>query len=142
MYTRVMTDSIFTRIIKREIPAEIVYEDDICIVIMNIKANNPGHVMVVPKKQLTDWLVLDQPTLNHLTEVAQSIAKLQKVIYQPKRVELAIVGLEVDHVHLHVFPIYEIADADHSAAQVVSASDLKTEAEKIRSAIKTQGGIK
>lgn len=127
-----MPKTIFEKIIDREIPAEIVHEDDVCIAIMNIKANNPGHVMVIPKQPVAEWLQLDFKTLQHVTGVAQQLGKAIKSIYSPKRVELAVVGLEVAHTHMHVFPLYQLSDADHSAAKEVTPIDLKTEADKIR----------
>ncbi len=136
-----MAESVFTKIIKRELPAEIVYEDDICIVILNIKANNPGHCLLITKRQVAEWLDLDPMELAHVSLVAQQIGKVLKAVYKPVRVELAIVGLEVAHTHLHIFPVYKLADADHSAAVDVSVDELQQEAARIRQAIDKQGGI-
>lgn len=142
MYTSVMADSVFTRIIKREIPAEIIYEDDQCIVFMIAEANTPGHVLVVPKEQIEEWLELKRPLLDHLVATAQAIGKIQKEVYKPTRIELAIVGLDIKHVHLSVFPISNVADTNFAIAQPVSLEDRAMEADKLRSAIKAQGGIK
>lgn len=130
-----MSDSVFTRMLKGEIPREIVYEDDICFVIPTIAPNNPGHCMVIPNEQIENWEDLDDSTLSHLIAVAKKIALAQKQVYKCPKVGIATVGFEVPHVHIHVIPLYKLGDADHTHAKPVELELVQPEARKIRTAL-------
>lgn len=137
-----MSESVYTKVRKGDLPGYVLYQDGICFVILSIAPNNPGHALVIPIEEVTQWILLDKTTLKHCVAVAQEIGKIQMEIYNPKRIELAIVGLDVEHTHLHVFPVYKIEDVDHSAAKKANLDDLGSEAEKISKVIESQGGIK
>lgn len=102
-----MTDSIFTRIINREIPADIVYEDDQCIAFRDVNPKAPMHILVVPKKpiaRLVDADPADRQLLGHLMLCASQIASDQGY---GEAFRLAInngekAGQSVFHLHLHV----------------------------------------
>lgn len=116
--------TIFERIIDREIPAEIVYEDDDFIVFLSIDPRTPGHSLVVPKLW-TKW-VWDHPNIEAYFKIAQLIALAQRKAYNTEMIRSSIVGDEVPHAHIHVFP--EIKDD--------TKSDLKKHGELIREALK------
>jgi len=137
-----MADSVFTKMLKGEIHREITYEDDVCFVIASNAPIQPGHSLVITKQQIADWLDLDEKTYLHLFGVVKKIGLIIKQAYQPPKVEVAIVGLEVPHVHIHVFPIYGLADIDFSNAKKASAEELKKEADVLRSQLKVQGDLK
>jgi len=99
--------SIFGKIIRREIPADIVYEDDHCIAIRDINPQAPTHVLVVPKKEITrlsDATLEDQALLGHLMLAACDIAKSLGVGDAFRLVvnNGAEAGQSVFHVHLHI----------------------------------------
>ena len=73
-----MTDTIFSKIIKREIPATIVYEDELCLAFRDVNPQAPVHILVVPKKPLAkvvDATAADRELLGHLLVIAGKIAK-------------------------------------------------------------------
>ncbi len=100
--------SIFTRIINREIPASIVYEDDICIAILDINPVQKWHTLVIPKQEL-EWMDdYDDATIAHCMVIAKNIMKHQKhMLAGLTHVYLVVEGLEVPHRHIHLIPSYE-----------------------------------
>jgi len=137
-----MTDSVFSKIRKGEIPGELLYEDDKCFVILTIGPHNPGHMLVVPIVEIADWQDLPDDVFGRMMKVAQYFGKATKAIYDCPKVGLASVGFEVPHVHIHIFSLFEIADIDHTKAKHVQPEELKPEAEKFRKYISSTGGIK
>ena len=99
--------SLFTRIINREIPAEILYEDELCIVINDIAPQAPVHMLVIPKQEiprLVDASQEDQPILGHLLLVAGEVAR-QFGVDDAFRLVVnngADAGQTVFHLHLHI----------------------------------------
>ena len=101
------TASLFTRIINREIPADIVYEDDQCIVINDIAPQAPVHMLVIPRQpipRLADASQADKALLGHLMWVAGEVARQHDV---DEAFRLAVnngadAGQTVFHLHLHV----------------------------------------
>ena len=100
--------SIFTRIINREIPAAIVYEDDKCMAFRDRDPKAPVHILIVPKKEirsLADATEADETLLGHLLVKAADIAKEQGVSDSGYRIVVNTNpdgGQEVYHVHLHL----------------------------------------
>jgi len=102
-----MSDTIFAKIINREIPADIVYEDDVCLAFRDVNPQAPVHILVIPKKPLSalsDADVADQPMLGHLLLAASRIAAEQGVGDAFRLVvnNGASVGQSVFHLHLHI----------------------------------------
>lgn len=113
--TKPMSDSIFTKIIKGEIPADKVYEDEHCIAINDINPQAPVHVLVIPKKQiptLADAQAEDQELLGHLLLTAGNVARQLGV---DEAFRLIVnngegVGMTVYHLHLHIIAGRELAE--------------------------------
>ncbi|MEO7719457.1 MAG: histidine triad nucleotide-binding protein [Capsulimonas sp.] len=103
-----MSDSIFTKIIKREIPASIVYEDDKVIAFNDIHPSAPVHILVVPKKpivNLMDAAPEDAPLLGYLLEAAARIARDAGIGESGFRLIInngKDGGQTVDHLHVHI----------------------------------------
>lgn len=102
-----MADTIFTKIINREIPANIVYEDDECLAFHDVNPQAPTHILVVPKTpivSLTDAKPDDQALLGHLLLVANKIAKDQGVDEAFRLIvnNGAGAGQSVFHLHIHL----------------------------------------
>lgn len=134
-----MQDSLFTKIINRQLPAEILYEDDMSIVILTIAPHNPGHCLIIPKSQIVDWQDLPQELYLHCMLLVKAMASIIDHIYEPKKLSIVTVGFEVPHVHIHLIPINQTTDIDSTNARQVSAAELKTEADKIRQQIAKSG---
>lgn len=100
--------SIFTRIINREIPASIIYEDDICIAILDINPVQKGHTLVIPKQELQWMDDYDDETVGHCMVVASKLMKhMKSVMPEIYFVYLAVEWLEVPHWHIHLIPYPE-----------------------------------
>lgn len=97
-----MKDCIFCKIVKKEIPAEIVYEDPDFLAFLDIHPHTPGHVQVIPKKHYR-W-VWDMPNIGDYFKVAQKIAFAQRKVFDTDWILSKIVGDEVPHAHIWVFP--------------------------------------
>ena len=101
--------SIFTRIINREIPADIVYEDTSVIAFLTIEPINPGHTLIVPKIPFTNIFDADESTMGHIMAIAKKISNAIVTTGLGDGVNLIMnngtaAGQEVFHAHLHVVP--------------------------------------
>ncbi|MBW2712634.1 MAG: HIT family protein [Deltaproteobacteria bacterium] len=127
--------SVFTQIMKGEIPGHFVWEDDDCVALLTIQPIRPGHVLVIPREEINHWDDVPPAIAGHLMQVAQKVAKAVKRAYPAKRVGLMIAGLEVPHTHLHVMPIDDMSDFDFRKASSPTAEELSEVAELIRKAL-------
>ena len=131
--------TIFTKIINREIPGTFVYEDEQCVAFLDVSPLTDGHTMVVPRAEISQWTDLDEGLLDHLMNVAHRIGRAQKEAFDCERIGLMIVGYEVPHVHIHVWPTTSMADFDISdRPPMQDAETLAGPAEKIRQALAQQ----
>lgn len=113
-----MQDSIFTKIIKGEIPSDKVYEDDHVLAFLDIMPDEEGHTLVVPKQQIDKIYDLDDATYSHLWLVAKKIAKHYEQTLG-RRVIFHVVGVDVPHAHIHVVP-YDPANHQQHAAHMAA----------------------
>ena len=103
-----MSDTIFTKIIKREIPAEIIYEDELCLAFNDINPQAPVHFLIIPKRPIAtinDLQEGDQQLVGQLYLVAKKIAEEQGFAQQGYRTVMNCnedAGQTVFHIHLHV----------------------------------------
>ena len=102
-----MTDSLFSRIINREIPAEIVYEDDLCVAFKDINPQAPVHILVVPRHPLpriADATEADQSLLGHLLLTANRVARENRTgdAYRLVVNSGEGAGQTVFHLHIHI----------------------------------------
>jgi histidine triad (HIT) family protein len=101
-----MEDSIFTKIIKGEIPCHKVYEDDKTIAIMDIHPVQPGMVLVISKIQVEDFMDLPDEDYAALWRTVQRVAlRIKEVFPEKRRVAVQVEGLDVPHVHVKLLPI-------------------------------------
>lgn len=96
------TNCVFCKIINKEIPAEIVYEDDEFLAFLDIHPQSPGHTQVIPKKHYR-W-VWDHPDIGKYFEIAKKVALAQRKAFGTDFILSRIVGDEVPHAHIWVFP--------------------------------------
>ncbi len=120
-----MEDSIFTKIIQGDIPCHKIYEDDKTFAFLDIHPKTPGHTLVVPKKQIEFVWDLEDEDYQAVMATAKKVAcRIREVIGKPYVGEL-VVGEEVPHAHLHVYPFATLeesrripdptAEPDHAA---------------------------
>lgn len=103
------TPSIFSRIIQGEIPARFVYRDPEVVAFLDIAPQAYGHTLVVPVAQVDKWTDLPAATWAHLMAVAQEIGKAQVELFDAPRSGQMIVGFDVPHTHVHLFPAQSLA---------------------------------
>lgn len=131
--------SVFTRIINSELPGEIVYADDACVVLMDIQPQAPGHVLVIPREEIDHWIDLPDDLRDHLFAVAQRVGGPIQRAFEAGRCGLVIAGYGVPHTHLHVIPINEISDLDPARATAIEPERLAADATKVREALRGVG---
>lgn len=102
--------SIFTKIINREIPGRFVYEDDDVVAFLTIEPMTQGHTLVVPRAEIDQWQNVDAAAFARVMEVSQLIGQAVTKAFSADRAGVIIAGLEVPHLHVHVFPARDLSD--------------------------------
>ena len=125
--------TIFTKIINREIPGYIVAEDERHIAFLDIMPLVKGHVLVVPKQEVDYIYDLEDDLYSSLHLFAKKVAKAQESVIKCTRIGVAVIGLEVPHVHIHLVPLRSMDDINFSRPKLQLA---KEEMEEIASKIK------
>ena len=115
-------DCIFCKIVKGEIPAEKIYEDENFLAFLDIRPLSAGHTLVIPKKHYR-W-VWDMPDVGVYFEITKKIAKVIQKSFGTEQIFSKIIGDEVPHAHIWLFPNPQKATGDKN--------DFAGNAEKIR----------
>lgn len=126
-----MEDSLFTKIIKGEIPCHKVYEDDLTLAFMDIHPIQPGHVLVIPKRQVEFVWDLEAADYHALMQTVQKVARRIRDVLPVSYVGQQIIGIDVPHAHVHLVPFNTVteyrtvpdmaADPDHAALAEMAA---------------------
>ncbi|HOO10719.1 MAG TPA: HIT family protein [Cyclobacteriaceae bacterium] len=125
--------SLFTKIINRELPAQVVAEDDQFIAFLDIMPLTMGHTLVVPKKELDYIFDHDNATLEALIVFAKKVAVAMKKAVPCKRVGVAVIGLEVPHTHVHLVPMNTMDDINFTRPKLKpTQEELAATAKKIK----------
>ena len=123
--------TIFSKIIDGEIPCYKVAENDEFLAFLDINPNSTGHTLCVPKIEVDDILDLDESTYKNLMLFSRKVAKSIKKVIECKKVSIAVIGLEVPHVHVHLIPINTMIDVNFSNKVKLSDSDFRKTAKLI-----------
>jgi histidine triad (HIT) family protein len=125
-----MQDSIFTKIIKGEIPCHKVYEDELTFAFLDIHPKSPGHTLVIPKKQIEFVWDLPDDDYAALMATAKKVAKRIKEVLNVQFIGEQIIGIDVPHAHMHVFPFKNMeeyqtipdmsTDPDHTTLEEIA----------------------
>jgi diadenosine tetraphosphate (Ap4A) HIT family hydrolase len=102
--------TVFTKIINGEIPGRFVYEDDEIVAFLTIAPMTQGHTLVVPRAEIDQWQDVEPAVFGRVMEVAQLIGKAVCKAFDVERAGVIIAGLEVPHLHVHVFPARNLSD--------------------------------
>ena len=125
--------SIFSRIISRELPAQIIAEDERYLAFLDIMPLVKGHVLVVPKREVSYIFDLDPEELAGLHVFAQQVAKAMDKTLTCTRIGMAVIGLEVPHVHIHLVPLRTVDDLNFTRPKLtLSEQELADTADLIR----------
>jgi histidine triad (HIT) family protein len=103
-------DSVFTKIIKGEIPCHKIYEDDRCLAFLDIHPQVEGHTLLVPKEQIDKIWDLPDELYHHLWDVAKKLEPRMSEVTGAPRIGIAVEGFGVPHVHIHLIPLYKVED--------------------------------
>ena len=128
--------SVFTKIINGELPGRFVYEDEEIVAFLTIAPMTQGHTLVVPRAQIDQWQDVEPAVFNRIMNVSQLVGKAVCRAFGAERAGVIIAGLEVPHLHVHVFPAYNLTDfgfanVDHNP----SAESLDEAQAKIKAAL-------
>jgi histidine triad (HIT) family protein len=129
--------TVFTRIIEGELPGHFVWRDDDVVAFLSINPLRPGHLLVVPRREVEHWIDLDTELWSHLTSVAKELGAALQDAFRPTKVGMMLAGLEVPHVHIHLVPIDDVHDLDFANADPdPGAGALDEAAERVRRALR------
>ncbi len=124
--------SIFTRIIKGEIPCYKIAEDDDFFAFLDINPNAVGHTLCVPKKEVDKILDLNEETYIGLMRFARKVGLAIEAAVPCKRVGITVIGLEVPHVHVHLIPLQTMANATFQHKESLTPEEFEAVATRIR----------
>ena len=128
--------SIFTRIIKGEIPCYKIAEDENYFAFLDIAPLAKGHVLVVPKQEVDYIFNLEDDVLAGLFVFAKNIALAIEKVIECERVGVAVIGLEVPHAHGHLIPLNEVGDINFARPKLkLEQAEMEQIAAEIRSFI-------
>lgn len=105
-----MTDSIFTRIIKGEIPSHKVYEDDLTLAFLDIYPAVEGQLVVIPKKQVEFVWDLEDEDYRAVMATIKKVARRAREVLGTKYVGVKIEGVDVPHAHVKIYPFNTAAE--------------------------------
>ncbi|MFO0202461.1 MAG: HIT family protein [Alphaproteobacteria bacterium] len=127
--------SIFTRIIRGEIPCHKVGEDEHFLAFLDINPLREGHTLVVPKLEVDRFFDLPADLLAAVMPFAQEVAVRIRRACPCDRVGVAVIGLEVPHAHVHLIPIDGMSDMDFARPKLrLTQEELAAIAGRIRTA--------
>ena len=122
--------SVFTKIINREIPANILYENENFISILDINPLTHAHSLVIPKIELDYFFDLDDNYLNKIMTFSKVLSNALSKSVSCKRVGLTVIGLEVPHAHLHLIPFNNEREMSFSNKRLKLSNDEFLELQK------------
>lgn len=124
--------SVFTKIIKGDVPSYKIAEDDQFFAFLDIFPLREGHVLVVPKLEVDKIFDLPQNYLSQMLVFAQPIAKAIEKAFNCNRCGITVIGLEVPHAHMHLVPINTSNDLNFTQAKIkISEEELRGVQQKI-----------
>ncbi len=134
------TNNVFAKILRGEIPAHKVLEDDDLIAFMDVMPQAPGHVLVVPKSPSRNLLDADPAVLAKLLPAVQRIARAVKTAFAADGISVfqyneAAGGQSVFHLHIHVVPRHDGVPLKPHSGKMEDGQVLAANAEKVRAAL-------
>tara|TARA_B110000483_G_scaffold50462_1_gene62803 strand:+ start:25312 stop:25713 length:402 start_codon:yes stop_codon:yes gene_type:complete len=127
--------SVFTRIVKGEIPSYKIAETADCYAFLDINPLAKGHTLVIPKKEVDYLFDLDDDLFQSLQLFAKRVSMAIKEVVTCERIGVAVIGLEVPHAHIHLVPINSIGDLNFSKPKlIVNAEEMQAIAKEITKA--------
>lgn len=133
-------NNVFAKILRGEMPAQKVYEDDETLAFMDIMPRGPGHCLIIPKRPARNILDIEPDSLSAVVRTAQKIAKASKVAFNADGITVQQFneqagGQVVFHLHIHVIPRFDGVALNPPGGPMESQDVLAANAEKIRGAL-------
>ena len=128
--------SIFTKILRGELPCYKIDENDDCFAFLDINPNSRGHTLCILKKEIDYIFDLSSEDYQKLMNFSRKIAIALKKSVNCKRIALSVVGLEVPHVHVHLIPLESMSDMNFDRSIKLDDNEFKSIVEKIKLNIK------
>jgi histidine triad (HIT) family protein len=102
--------SIFTKIVNGEIPCYKIAEDENYLAFLDVNPNATGHTLCIPKQEINKIFDMEEDLYLGLMKFSRKVAKALEKTVECKRIGVAVVGLEVPHVHVHLIPLHDMDD--------------------------------
>jgi histidine triad (HIT) family protein len=130
--------TVFTKIIERQLPSYILYEDDLIIAILAREGIHPGHTLIIPKIEVDYFLDVPEPYFTRIFEISKPLSKAIHKATACKRMGTMMLGWDVPHTHYHLIPMFSTGDLDIGKMHLISEDDQKQIQTKILGALSSE----
>ena len=128
--------SIFSKIVRNELPSFNVYENENHIAFLDINPLKIGHTLVIPKKEIDYIFDINSKEYDDLWNFAKIVAKGMRKVIECERISIVVMGLDVPHAHIHLIPFNNINDIDFSKPKLrITNEEMQKTADLIKNAI-------
>lgn len=125
--------SIFTKIVNGEIPCYKIAEDENYLAFLDVNPNAKGHTLCIPKQEINKIFDMEEEHYLGLMKFSRKVAKAIEKSIECKRIGVAVVGLEVPHVHVHLIPLQDMDDMRFQRKTILTPEEFQELAKQIAS---------